>query len=232
MYGNTFLAANDCWPVTSWSATDYYQRPKAFFHHLKRLFAPVLIAAHVQSDTLRVRAVTDSADQDKLTATLTLADYQGNKLMTKAFELSLKRNEGKTLATIPLTQLLPNHEIDTTKMFVTTELHDERGRMLSHCRTLLCSPKNFAASTHELMYTLQETGDNCYTLTLSTTKPAFDVFISTEKDPEASFSDNYTDVWPGKPVEITIKSKLTLEELQSTIATRCWNQLGETQKRH
>ncbi|MDD2963611.1 MAG: hypothetical protein PHQ65_04215 [Bacteroidales bacterium] len=229
--GTLFWQLNDCWPVTSWSATDYYQRPKAFFHHLKRLFAPVLIAAHLQSDTLSVRAVTDSADLDKLSATLTLADYQGNKLMTKAFELSLKRNEGKTLATIPLKQLLQNREVDTTNMFVLIGLNDKEGRMLSHCRTLLCSPKNFATSSIALTHTLQKTGDNSFTLTLSATKPAFDVFISTEKDPEASFSDNYTDVLPGVPVEITIKSKLTLEELQSTLATRCWNQQDETQKR-
>jgi beta-mannosidase len=35
---------NDCWPVTSWSIVDYYQRKKPAYYAMRRVLAPVAIA--------------------------------------------------------------------------------------------------------------------------------------------------------------------------------------------
>jgi beta-mannosidase len=34
---------NDCWPVTSWSIVDYYQRKKPAYYAMKRVLAPIAI---------------------------------------------------------------------------------------------------------------------------------------------------------------------------------------------
>jgi beta-mannosidase len=35
---------NDCWPVTSWSIVDYYQRKKPAYYSMRRVLAPIAIA--------------------------------------------------------------------------------------------------------------------------------------------------------------------------------------------
>lgn len=35
---------NDCWPVTSWSIVDYFQRKKSAYYAMRRVLAPVAIA--------------------------------------------------------------------------------------------------------------------------------------------------------------------------------------------
>ncbi|WP_367387969.1 glycoside hydrolase family 2 protein [Lewinella sp. LCG006] len=43
--GTTFWQLNDCWPAPSWSAIDYYGRPKVLFEELPNLYAPIVAAA-------------------------------------------------------------------------------------------------------------------------------------------------------------------------------------------
>jgi beta-mannosidase len=35
---------NDCWPVTSWSIIDYYQRKKPAYYAMRRVLAPIAVA--------------------------------------------------------------------------------------------------------------------------------------------------------------------------------------------
>lgn len=39
--GSLFWQFNDCWPVVSWSAVDFYKQPKALYYYAKRSFANI-----------------------------------------------------------------------------------------------------------------------------------------------------------------------------------------------
>lgn len=43
--GTAFWQLNDCWPAPSWSAIDYFGRPKTLFEELPNLYAPIVAAA-------------------------------------------------------------------------------------------------------------------------------------------------------------------------------------------
>jgi beta-mannosidase len=57
--GSLFWQWNDCWPVTSWSAIDYYGRPKALFYESKRSFADLVILPDMDAAYYRFNIVSD-----------------------------------------------------------------------------------------------------------------------------------------------------------------------------
>jgi len=54
---------NDCWPVTSWAAIDYGERPKPLWYALKHAFAPRLFTVQPRDGSEVVIAVNDT-DED------------------------------------------------------------------------------------------------------------------------------------------------------------------------
>ena len=89
--GTLFWQLNDAWPVVSWSAIDYYGRPKALYERLKTLYAPVLLSldqkdnqVFVTSDLLRkidgklvVRVI--DIDENQLFEQEVLVDQDANQ---------------------------------------------------------------------------------------------------------------------------------------------------------
>ncbi|MDB5195839.1 MAG: glycoside hydrolase family 2 protein, partial [Flaviaesturariibacter sp.] len=53
--GTLFWQWNDCWPVTSWSAIDYYGRKKALYYEVKRSFAPVVAVTTYDSASSEIK---------------------------------------------------------------------------------------------------------------------------------------------------------------------------------
>ena len=50
---------NDCWPVTSWSIVDYFQRKKPAYYAMRRVLAPIAVAvkrAHFDWSVVHARA--------------------------------------------------------------------------------------------------------------------------------------------------------------------------------
>ena len=57
--GTLFWQWNDCWPVVSWSALDYYARPKALYYQVKRNFAPRNLFLSQKENSLIVSAIDE-----------------------------------------------------------------------------------------------------------------------------------------------------------------------------
>ncbi|HRD38043.1 MAG TPA: glycoside hydrolase family 2 protein, partial [Bacteroidia bacterium] len=75
--GTLFWQMNDCWPVTSWSAIDYYKRPKAFYYDLKRLYDNVLISIIKSDIYYECHILNDNLNEIKGKIELTVKDFFG-----------------------------------------------------------------------------------------------------------------------------------------------------------
>ena len=73
---------NDCWPVTSWAAIDFEERPKPLWYALRRAFAPRNVVF---------------ADEDGILSAVVLNDT--DQLWQGELKLSRERLDGLTLAT-------------------------------------------------------------------------------------------------------------------------------------
>ena len=76
--GTIFWQWNDCWPVVSWSAVDYYGRKKALYYQVKRSYADDLAALSFSGDSLIVQF--QSSYKGKLTVSMKSFDRLGKQL--------------------------------------------------------------------------------------------------------------------------------------------------------
>jgi beta-mannosidase len=102
--GTLIWQLNDCWPVQSWSLIDSAGVPKAAFHELKRLYAPLLVSIKRDSDTASVHIINDDWDRHEGEATAVAMSLSTGEIVrdfgraavslgsgerTKAFDLDL-----------------------------------------------------------------------------------------------------------------------------------------------
>lgn len=59
-WGNMIWRLNDPWPISYWSAIDYYLEPKIAYYFLRRTYAPVLVCFEQTPDRIAVWIVNDS----------------------------------------------------------------------------------------------------------------------------------------------------------------------------
>ncbi len=62
--GTLYWQFNDSWPVFSWSAVDYFKRPKALYHYTKRFFSPLLPILEVHDNSVTIKTVNDEEEKD------------------------------------------------------------------------------------------------------------------------------------------------------------------------
>lgn len=88
--GTLFWQWNDAWPGISWSAVDYFGRPKAIYHRLKTLYQPIWVGIDTTNTTKqpsashgtgrpRLVAVNDTRRRLELEVSLQLWHCEGEK---------------------------------------------------------------------------------------------------------------------------------------------------------
>jgi beta-mannosidase len=83
--GSLFWQWNDCWPVSSWSAVDYYGRPKALYEQLKSAFNDNFLVVDTQENLVKISWTRKTPFSAK-----TISEEPG-------FEISLMHQTGKVL---------------------------------------------------------------------------------------------------------------------------------------
>ena len=83
--GSLFWQWNDCWPVSSWSAIDYYGKPKALFEHLKTAFNDNFLVVDTQENLINISWTRKTP-------------FSKNTLQEEpSFEIQLIHRDGKVL---------------------------------------------------------------------------------------------------------------------------------------
>src|SRR6185503_6701021 len=78
--GTMFWQWNDCWPVVSWSAVDYYTSKKALYYEVKRSYANNILSVPVtNSPELKLVFVSDSQESFPVTLEANAYEFSGKK---------------------------------------------------------------------------------------------------------------------------------------------------------
>jgi beta-mannosidase len=211
--GTIFWQLNDCWPVASWSSIDYYGRWKALQYYARRFYAPVLVSPHVEDGALAVYIVSDKTTAETAQLRTRLMKFDGTVVSEKQLTVSVPALSSAVYQRMALSELVPPGT-DSASVFITSDLTVD-GKVVSTNLTYL-------VPTHEIhlpLATIQtdvQAASGGYTVRLSSPVLAHDAYLtfgSLDVEP----SDNYVDLLPGQPVEITLKTTAPIDQVRSQL---------------
>ncbi len=197
--GSLYWQLNDCWPVISWSSSDYYNRPKALQYTVKKCYAPVLISIYENKENIEVWVVSDEIKAHQRKLKLKLIDFFGKELWQQSIpELSLK-NESVKVFEISRSQLLKGYKPEDVMLYAELQGSENISYNAGHYFAL---PKDL--NLPEAKFTQSVTQENgIQFLKLKAETLVKNIFIYSESD-HTTADDNYFDLIPG----ITYKIRL------------------------
>jgi len=210
-HGSIYWQLNDCWPVASWSSIDYYGRWKALQYYARRFYAPVLVSPHVEDGAVAVYIVSDKTTPETAQLRTRLMKFDGTVISEKQQSVSVPALSSTVYQRMPLSELVPPGT-DSASLFITSDLAVD-GKIVSTNLTYL-------VPTHEIhlppatVQTDVQPANGGYAVRLSSPVLARDAYLtfgSLDVEP----SDNYVDVLPGQPVEITLKTRASIDQIRS-----------------
>ncbi|MCK5137421.1 MAG: glycoside hydrolase family 2 protein [Bacteroidales bacterium] len=198
--GSLYWQINDCWPVASWSSTDYYVQWKALQYYSKKAFADVLVASRVEEEILKVHVVSDKLDPLDATLALRMVDFKGETLWTTEEQIEIRANSSDAYFAIPVEQLLEN--LNAGEVLLEAKLV-EQDREIASSNFFFIPIKDIDLPQPEVKMVPEKVEDG-FNLELSTDLLAKNVYLS--MDEEGFFSDNYFDLLPGEKRTIHLKT--------------------------
>ena len=195
--GALYWQVNDCWPVASWSGTDYFGNWKALHYYAKRFFSPVLVVPIDDGKDLRVYVVSDLDQTLDAELHLGVARYDGTVVEEGKTALRIDPRTSRLVVSKPLEELrsgLPPEEV-----YVFCELKQGEspiGSNIYHFSPL----KRVGLPWPEIRADVLARDDGLF-VRLQSTKFAKDVYLSVPGI-KGRFSDNFFDLVPGRTVEV------------------------------
>ncbi len=199
--GSLFWQINDCWPVASWSSTDYYVRWKALQYFSKKAYAEVLVAPRSVDGMLEVHVVSDRLSPFEATLSLRLLDFSGEVKWKREQAIHVPANASHTHFEIPVKQLLDNQK--ATEVLLDAKLL-EAGALVTSNNFYFVPVREIDLPQPKITLSTKAVADG-YTLDLSTDVLAKNVYLTLEE--EGFFSDNYFDLLPGETKSIHLKTE-------------------------
>lgn len=204
--GSLFWQLNDSNPVISWSAVDYFGRPKALFYASRRFYAPLLISCleekiediqlHITNDTMDIKEGSVLWQLRKNDGTTVKKGEYGfkadplsaQKVLSLDFSKELKREKDKRSCFLEYSAVIEGEEVS-------------RG-----C-TIFVRPKSFTFLPPGLSLAIEETPSK-FILNIKSKNFAKGVLLDL-RDGDCIFSDNFFDIC-GRHTVTVDKSSLTM----------------------
>lgn len=209
--GSLVWQINDCWPVASWSSSDYYHRWKALQYEIKRSFEPIIISAYGKAENTCITVISDKLKDIQGVLEMAVCDFKGKILFKKSLPVVIKANSA-----IPVfceeTKKLTNN-IAGTYFSLSLKVNDE---LIAHKIAYFTQPKNLNLIKPNINMKVEKK-DSDWMISIKSNILAKDVYIDVP-GVEGFLSDNYFDLLPGIERKIMFKpNDKSVKEISFTI---------------
>jgi beta-mannosidase len=213
--GSLYWQINDCWPVASWSSTDYYQRWKALQYYVKKGFEPILVSPFEADGALKVGIVSDQLSEIAGQLNLRTVGFDGKIVDEKSVPVTIPANSSATYFSESKAEFMKGKD-PKTQVLVTELVVD--GNIMASNKYYFTQVKNLTLPKPAVKYEIAP-AEGGFEITLGTDKLAKNLFM-TIGDEDGFFSDNYFDLLPGETVKVKLRTAISKEKLDSVFAIR------------
>jgi beta-mannosidase len=218
--GTLYWQLNDCWPVASWSSIDYAGRWKALHYMAKGFFAPLLVSG-VENRSGAAVEVYVSSDRLKTVAgelEWMVTDTEGKTLLSGQKDALLMAGKSVRAHILRLDELLSTYGERRLMVWLTLK---KDGRIVSTNFVSFARPKHLELRRPQLRQRIRELREEGFRVTLATRTPALWVWVHLE-DTEATYSNNFFHLQPGRSAVIDVqpKRRLTLGQFEKALSIR------------
>lgn len=213
--GTLYWQLNDSWPVVSWSGIDYFGNWKALHYQTQRAYAPLLLNAVREGDSITVYAISDKLESYKnASLELRLKDFNGKTLKKMSVKNDVPSNSSVRFHILNYKEMA----VSPANTFLQMTLKSASGELLSKEIYYFCYPKEQALPATDIRYKIRQEDGRCE-ISLKAGQLARDVFIEIPFQ-GARFSDNFFDLLPGESKKVTITSPQIKQDGQLTLKIR------------
>lgn len=213
--GSLYWQINDCWPVASWSSTDYYQRWKALQYYVKKGFEPVLVSPYTDEQNFKVGIVNDHLNEVNGQLILEIMDFNGKVVWKKDLHVNIPANSSSDYFDVKKDGFLSQK--NTRNLFFFTKLVQD-GQVIARNVFFFRPYKELNIPIPKVEYTIEKINSG-FNIHLKTDKLAKNVFLQIESE-EGFFSDNYFDMLPGGETTIKLETGMSEEKLKDVLSIR------------
>lgn len=196
--GSLVWQINDCWPVASWSSSDYYKRWKALQYEIKRSFEPVIITAFEANGKTAVTIISDLLKPIQGTLEVKQYDFSGKLLKSHSIHVDVAPNAPTTVFESQTNLLTENPEGTYSLLRLKSD-----GKEIARKVHFFTQPKNLALQKPQIQADIVKESEK-WIITLKTDCLAKDVYLNFEGN-GGFFEDNYVDLLPGETKKIVYK---------------------------
>ncbi|MEZ5306267.1 MAG: glycoside hydrolase family 2 protein [Pyrinomonadaceae bacterium] len=195
--GTLYWQANDCWPVASWSAMDYFGRWKALMYYTKRFYSPVLVSPYVdQRGQLKIDVVNDTNENVHAKIIVNVFHVDGRRLNSIELDAEVSKLSSTTRLERSLAELLAG--FDKTDVVISAEIVSD-DRVISMNRLILVPYKEVRAKRPSIDFNITSDAEG-FLVEMTADRPSFAVKL--ESTIEGRFVDNFLDLMPGRKTKI------------------------------
>jgi beta-mannosidase len=209
--GTLVWQLNDCWPGISWSLVDYYGHEKAAYYYVKRAYAPVIASFKPIPGGYELWVTNDGLEsfEDEITWGLEL--FAGGRVVEEKRRICIDSNSSQVVAKISRAELYPYPEIGYLSV------HSGQAGFPSN-RGFLAEVKDLRRETSQFQILKQPVSSQEIELHLQSER--FVYYVKVECLVEGTrYSDNYLDLYPGRPAIIKAihpNKRLSTDDLRAT----------------
>ncbi len=195
--GSLYWQLNDCWPVSSWSSTDYFGRWKALHYFAREAFKEVLVSPEIDDQDIKVFVVSDKQEPFPADLRLEIIDFYGKPLWSQSIAVYVMANSSQSFFTANVKKF--TRGMDKGRILLRASLW-QNDRNISQNVAYFTAVKDIKLSTPKITQHIVP-HENGYLIQLSTDRLAKNVYLS-HPSLEGFFSDNYFDLLPGESITL------------------------------
>lgn len=216
--GTLYWQLNDCWPVTSWSGTDFYNNRKMLQFKVKELYKNIAVSMLNHNDHIELYLISDQLEPIDGILKMVAIEFNGKETNLLQMNINLEANQSKKCYSIETDKLLSKYDPKET-LFET--------RFITKSGETFVNQKFFAplGSLNLPKCTIQskiDTVNGGYSIKLKSDSMATYVHVSLGEN-HAQFSDNHFFLMPNKEREIFCTTPLAQDSMKIDIT--CLNNL-------